>query len=209
MPLMDGDALAGDDIINLFHAVPSQYRRNATWLIPDTTVAKVRKLKDDYGRYLWVDGLGAAPATLQATFQFAAVGAQPALKLVWHQGDSKPPDWVESWGKRSCVFMGEKGMLLGNGKLLPEERFRDFTPPPATLPRSPGHWVEWSPEGCPYYPCHFEGQQCDFCYCPLYPCLDTSLGLVGEHVETFQLDVRTSIDPLGDLNRGPRASIEW
>ena len=84
-----------------------------------------------------------APATLQATFQFAAVGAQPALKLVWHQGDSKPPGWVESWGKRSCVFMGEKGMLLGNGKLLPEERFKDFKPPPETLPRSPGHWVEW------------------------------------------------------------------
>ena len=84
-----------------------------------------------------------APATLQATFEFAAVGAQPALKLVWHQGDSKPPGWAESWGKRSCVFMGEKGMLLGNGKLLPEERFTGFKPPPATLPRSPGHWVEW------------------------------------------------------------------
>ena len=38
------------------------------------------------------------------------------------------------------------------------------------------HWVEWTPEGCPYYPCHFEGQRCDFCYCPFYPCRDTSLG---------------------------------
>lgn len=38
------------------------------------------------------------------------------------------------------------------------------------------HWVEWIPEGCPYYPCHFEGQRCDFCYCPLYPCGDESLG---------------------------------
>ncbi len=84
-----------------------------------------------------------APATLRATFQFAAVGAQPALKLVWHQGDSKPPGWVESWGRRSCVFIGDKGLLLGNGKLLPEERFKDFQPPPPTLPRSPGHWVEW------------------------------------------------------------------
>src|SRR5258706_325383 len=35
-----------------------------------------------------------APATLMATFQFAAAGSQPALKLVWHQGDSKPPGWV-------------------------------------------------------------------------------------------------------------------
>lgn len=84
-----------------------------------------------------------APATLMATFEFPAVGSQRALKLVWHQGDSKPPGWIPAWGGRSCVFMGDKGMLLGNGKLLPEEKFKDFTPPPATLPRSPGHWVEW------------------------------------------------------------------
>lgn len=38
------------------------------------------------------------------------------------------------------------------------------------------HWVEWLPEGCPYYPCHFKGQVCDFCYCPYYPCRDEELG---------------------------------
>jgi hypothetical protein len=84
-----------------------------------------------------------APATMTATFEFAAVGAQPALRLVWHQGDSKPPGWVPEWGGRSSLFVGDKGMLLGSGKLLPEERFKDFETPPATLPRSPGHWVEW------------------------------------------------------------------
>jgi adenosylcobinamide hydrolase len=40
-----------------------------------------------------------------------------------------------------------------------------------------GHWVAWSAQGCPYYPCHHrEDQRCDFCYCPLYPCGDASLG---------------------------------
>ncbi|HRS92779.1 MAG TPA: cysteine-rich small domain-containing protein [Methanolinea sp.] len=38
------------------------------------------------------------------------------------------------------------------------------------------HWAEWVPEECPYYPCHFPGQRCDFCYCPFYPCGDESLG---------------------------------
>jgi len=38
------------------------------------------------------------------------------------------------------------------------------------------HWVEWSPHNCPYYPCHFAGQACDFCYCPFYPCKDETLG---------------------------------
>ena len=84
-----------------------------------------------------------APATMMATYEYAAVGSQPALKLVWHQGDSKPPGWVPEWGGRSSIFIGEKGMLLGNGKLLPEEKFKDFQTPPETLPRSPGHWVEW------------------------------------------------------------------
>ncbi len=40
-----------------------------------------------------------------------------------------------------------------------------------------GHWVAWSAEGCPYYPCHhLAGQRCEFCYCPLYPCGDPALG---------------------------------
>ncbi len=38
------------------------------------------------------------------------------------------------------------------------------------------HWVEWTPHNCPYYPCHFAGQRCEFCYCPFYPCGDESLG---------------------------------
>ncbi|MDH7593979.1 MAG: adenosylcobinamide amidohydrolase [Methanomicrobiales archaeon] len=38
------------------------------------------------------------------------------------------------------------------------------------------HWALWSPDSCPYYPCHFSGQSCDFCYCPFYPCRDPELG---------------------------------
>ncbi|MDV2480921.1 hypothetical protein F8E02_02635 [Methanoculleus sp. Wushi-C6] len=38
------------------------------------------------------------------------------------------------------------------------------------------HWVEWEKDGCPYYPCHFAGQRCDYCYCPCYPCADEELG---------------------------------
>jgi Zn-finger protein len=31
-------------------------------------------------------------------------------------------------------------------------------------------------ENCEYYPCHFEGQDCTHCFCPLYPCKDPTLG---------------------------------
>jgi adenosylcobinamide hydrolase len=42
------------------------------------------------------------------------------------------------------------------------------------------HWVEWTPEHCQYYPCHFQDQCCDFCYCPFYPCGRTALGKWAE-----------------------------
>ncbi len=29
---------------------------------------------------------------------------------------------------------------------------------------------------CEYYPCHFEGQDCTFCFCPFYPCEDERTG---------------------------------
>jgi len=29
---------------------------------------------------------------------------------------------------------------------------------------------------CPYHPCHFIGQDCTFCFCPFYPCMDDDLG---------------------------------
>jgi len=38
------------------------------------------------------------------------------------------------------------------------------------------HWIEWLHDNCQYYPCHFQGQSCDFCYCPFYPCKDENLG---------------------------------
>ena len=35
---------------------------------------------------------------------------------------------------------------------------------------------------CEYYPCHFEGQDCTFCFCPFYPCNDERTG--GKYVES-------------------------
>jgi L-threonine-O-3-phosphate decarboxylase len=29
---------------------------------------------------------------------------------------------------------------------------------------------------CEYFPCHFEGQDCTYCFCPFYPCDDKELG---------------------------------
>jgi predicted dehydrogenase len=88
-----------------------------------------------------------APATMMVVYEFgASESGAPPVKLVWHQGDSKPPGWEPSWGGRANAFIGDNGILVSSGnsiKLLPEEKFKDFKPPEPTLPRSPGHWIEW------------------------------------------------------------------
>ena len=33
---------------------------------------------------------------------------------------------------------------------------------------------------CAFYPCHFKGQDCTFCYCPFYPCYNTKLGKMAK-----------------------------
>jgi precorrin-3B C17-methyltransferase / cobalt-factor III methyltransferase len=39
-----------------------------------------------------------------------------------------------------------------------------------------GDIVEGPNVGCEFYPCHSEGENCTFCYCPFYPCGDSSTG---------------------------------
>ncbi len=39
-----------------------------------------------------------------------------------------------------------------------------------------GEIVEGPNLECEYYPCHEDGQNCTFCYCPFYPCGDSSTG---------------------------------
>lgn len=55
-----GANLTGDDLINLYHSLPYQYREQGSpvWLINDLTLAKVRKLKDSQGRYIYEQGWG-------------------------------------------------------------------------------------------------------------------------------------------------------
>ena len=39
-----------------------------------------------------------------------------------------------------------------------------------------GEGVEGANLSCEYYPCHQHPQNCTFCYCPFYPCGDSSTG---------------------------------
>lgn len=46
-------AISFDEIMDLFYSLKSPYRKNATFLMNDSTVKAIRKLKDGAGQYIW------------------------------------------------------------------------------------------------------------------------------------------------------------
>jgi hypothetical protein len=104
-----------------------------------------------------------APASMQARYEYRAMGEQPALVLTWYQGTSRPEIWkqggIPQWPS-AVLFVGDRGLLLadyGRHVLLPEEKFKDFQRPPESIPKSVGHYQEWidacktgSPTTCPF-----------------------------------------------------------
>jgi predicted dehydrogenase len=93
------------------------------------------------------------PAWQIIRFEFAARGAQPALKLFWHDGGKlpeKPADFADEIDleDNGILFRGDKGTMLCGGwsgapKLFPASRREEFRLPPKTIPRSIGHRAEW------------------------------------------------------------------
>ncbi len=103
-----------------------------------------------------VDAVGPEPHELTTPnqmamkFEFAADRQtdRPSLDLYWHH--SKPgPDvlkvhGLDHWG--NTVFIGTEGILhcdFGRYKLYPEEKFASYTPPPKSIPDSPGFHQEF------------------------------------------------------------------
>jgi predicted dehydrogenase len=105
-----------------------------------------------------------APASMWARYQYDRRGDRPPVTVTWYQGSVKPPIWTErgipQWAN-GVLFVGQKGMLLsdyGKHSLLPERDFRDFQPPPQSIPDSLGHhreWVHACKTGAPTT-CHFD-----------------------------------------------------
>jgi predicted dehydrogenase len=87
------------------------------------------------------------------TFNFAARGNQPPLKMVWYDGGKMPPkptdpDSEIDLADNGILFIGDKGTMVGGGwsgppKLFPASQRESFKLPPKTIPRSIGHRPEW------------------------------------------------------------------
>ncbi len=93
------------------------------------------------------------PISNQITFQFAAKGDRPAVKMVWYDGGNLPErpaelEQDEQLGGNGILFVGTKGKMLGGShagtpRLLPRTLQQEVGKPERLLDRSPGHHKEW------------------------------------------------------------------
>jgi len=107
------------------------------------------------------------PSSSMVTWEFPARGEQPPLRLIWYEGGLRPPRPYgmapdRALGADGMMFIGEKGVLLngfsGGVRFLSAEQEKSLAPPPKTLPRSAGHYLEWvnACKGGPPANCNFE-----------------------------------------------------
>ena len=52
-------AVTADELIDLFYSLKSPYRKKSVWVLNDSTIKSIRKLKDTNGQYLWQPSLTA------------------------------------------------------------------------------------------------------------------------------------------------------
>jgi predicted dehydrogenase len=95
------------------------------------------------------EGDNDVPDKLKVEYEHPAHNGKPAVQLTWYHGVTGPDleGQVTIPGfKNGVLFEGDKGQLVADyskHKLLPEERFKDFQPPPKSIPSSIGHHREW------------------------------------------------------------------
>jgi len=82
-------------------------------------------------------------------WDFPARGPLPPVRVFWYDGGKLPPKPPELENREldntgGALYIGDKGKIY-QGRLLPESRMKEFTPPPPTLPRVPGgnHYQDW------------------------------------------------------------------
>ncbi len=97
----------------------------------------------------------AYPLATVVTYEFAARGDRPPVKLTWSDGGITPPrpELMEAGrrlgtGGSGVLYYGDKGILMhgdyGNGpRLIPETAMKEYQQPEPTIPRSPGIHEEW------------------------------------------------------------------
>jgi len=95
------------------------------------------------------------PAASRVTYEFAARGDMPPVKLTWWDGGIFPPphkDMTKGFGGNGAILIGDKGVIShgshgANGaRIIPEEKMQAYIksgPAKKTIKRVPGHHQDW------------------------------------------------------------------
>ena len=92
-------AITADELIDLFYSLKGVYRRNAVWVLNDTTVKAIRKLKDNNGQYIWQPALKDGDHDTLLGRPILTTGAMPEITA-----DAKPV----IFGDLSYYWIGDR-----------------------------------------------------------------------------------------------------
>ncbi len=111
------NAIAADEIIDLVYSLKRPYRKNASFLVNDSTLALLRKLKDGNGAYMWQPALTAGEPDRLFGYPIHTSQFAPELeagKPVLSFGDYKYYN-IGDRGTRS--FQELRELFAGNGMI--------------------------------------------------------------------------------------------
>ena len=75
----NGNTPTADEIFDLIHSIKSVYRRKAVFLLNDSTLKAIRKLKDGQGQYLWQPGLKEGQPDMLLNYRIATSPFMPEI----------------------------------------------------------------------------------------------------------------------------------
>ena len=105
-------ALKSDDLFDLVYALKRPYRKNASFIMNDATLAQLRKLKDNNGAYIWQPSYQAGEPDRVLGYQVRTSAYAPADAISF--GDYKYYN-IGDRGTRSFKQLNE--LFAGNGMI--------------------------------------------------------------------------------------------
>lgn len=105
-------ALKSDDILDLIYKLKRPYRKNASFIMNDATLAQIRKLKDNNGQYLWQPSYQANEPDKILGYNIRTSAFAPTDAIAF--GDYKYYN-IGDRGSRSFKQLNE--LFVGNGMI--------------------------------------------------------------------------------------------
>ena len=75
----NADKVTFEEIVDLVYGLKSPYRRNARFLLADSTIAAIRKIKDGNGQYVWQPSLQAGQPDRLMGYEVITTPAAPTM----------------------------------------------------------------------------------------------------------------------------------